>query len=184
MNLARIGEHSLGNLITDALCWKMREGFALKADFCVVNSGMIRSGFQQGAITKNDVMTMLPFGNTLGVATMTGVEIKRLFDFFATVESGDGSFPQVSSEFKVEFDVSAKKWLSLTLNGKAIEDTAVYQVVTTDYLLKGNDGYAVFNTVSYKEVFTETVADILMEYISLKQVITPVVEGRIVRYWK
>jgi len=180
VNLARMGEHPLGNLVTDALCWKAREEFGRQIDFCVVNAGMIRAGFLQGVITKNDVLTMLPFGNVLGFATMTGAEVKRLFDFFATVESGDGSFPQVSG-LQVEFDVPTKKVLSLMIQGKPVVDTARYQVATTDYLLKGNDGYAVFNTVSSKEQTERVVADIVIEYIRELQILVPKIEGRITR---
>ena len=145
-----------------------------------MNAGMIRAGFLQGVITKNDVLTMLPFGNVLGFATMTGAEVKRLFDFFATVESGDGSFPQVSG-LRVEFDVPTKKVLSLMIQGKPVVDTARYQVATTDYLLKGNDGYAVFNTVSSKEQTERVVADIVIEYIRELQILVPKIEGRITR---
>jgi len=60
-------------------------------------------------------------------------------------------------------------------------DTARYQVATTDYLLKGNDGYAVFNTVSSKEQTERVVADIVIEYIRELQILVPKIEGRITR---
>ncbi len=60
---------NLGTLLTEALMEKSG------ADLAVMNGGGIRSSINSGEITYKDVLTVLPFGNTLTTVDMTGKEI-------------------------------------------------------------------------------------------------------------
>ena len=60
------GESLLGNLICDAMCWK------LKGDIAITNKGGVRTDLPSGIITPRDVFNVLPFDNTLSAVTVTG----------------------------------------------------------------------------------------------------------------
>ena len=44
------------------------------------NGGGIRSSIDQGPITVGEVITVLPFGNTLATIKLTGAELKEAFE--------------------------------------------------------------------------------------------------------
>ena len=62
----RTEETNLGDLITDALVWGAEKN-GESVDAAVTNGGGIRAPIAAGDITKKDVNTVLPFGNTLSI---------------------------------------------------------------------------------------------------------------------
>ncbi|MDI5789470.1 5'-nucleotidase C-terminal domain-containing protein [Bacillus licheniformis] len=67
------------------------------ADIAITNGGGIRSGIAKGEITLGDVLTVMPFGNTLYAADLTGAQIKEALEHgVSQVEEGGGAFPHVS----------------------------------------------------------------------------------------
>ena len=68
----RDGETNNGDLITDAMLWKVmqnKEGLTVNEDHVVAitNGGGIRAAIKVGDVTKKDIKTVLPFGNTVEV---------------------------------------------------------------------------------------------------------------------
>lgn len=98
----RDSETNLGDLITDAMLWKIRTDAALEVDpemvVAITNGGGIRATVKAGDITKKDINTVLPFGNTLAVVYVTGAELLEALEAstFCTPESL-GGFPQVAA---------------------------------------------------------------------------------------
>ena len=76
----------------------------LKVDFALTNSGGIRESLPAGKITKGDVLAVLPFDNVLEVVALSGSEVRRLFDYIASIPLGNGAFAQVSREVRVVYD--------------------------------------------------------------------------------
>lgn len=70
----RTHETNLGDLITDALVWGAGKN-GTKVDAAVTNGGGIRATIKKGDITKKDINTVLPFGNTLSIVKVTGAEL-------------------------------------------------------------------------------------------------------------
>ena len=84
---------------------------SLAADIAIVNSGSIRSDakYGPGDLSKKDVLTILPFENTLVKARLTGAHVKRLLEHGVSVAGQeDGRFPQVSG-LAFAYDAS-KPW--------------------------------------------------------------------------
>ncbi|MFN3282949.1 MAG: 5'-nucleotidase C-terminal domain-containing protein, partial [Pseudothermotoga sp.] len=79
---------NLANIICDSMIWKVN------ADLAFTNGGGIRASIKPGKITIRDVLTVLPFGNTLYVIKMTGEQIMKVLDYAATVKEGQGAFLQ------------------------------------------------------------------------------------------
>lgn len=176
-NLARYGEIALGNLVADALKWKA-EKLKLKVDFALTNSGGIREGLPAGEITKGDILSALPFNNVLEVIALSGREVRRLFDYIASVPLGNGAFAQVSGEVRVVYDSGRVK--ALTIAGRPIEDKRTYYMATCDYIAAGKDGYgSVLENMTNRVNTSRSLSDVLIEYIQTKGRITPRVDGRI-----
>ncbi len=72
----RTGETNLGNLIVESLL------DISGADVALTNGGGIRASIDAGEITKGEILTVLPYGNTVRVIEVTGA------DLVAAIENG------------------------------------------------------------------------------------------------
>ena len=73
-------ETNNGDLITDAMRWKVlqnKDGLTVNEDHVVAitNGGGIRAAIAKGDVTKKDINTVLPFGNTVAVVYVTGEQL-------------------------------------------------------------------------------------------------------------
>lgn len=146
-------EGDLGRLIADSMVWKSG------ADFALMNSGGIRAPIDPGEITYRDVLTVLPFGNTLYILELTGEDILELLNY-AVVTGGGGTpvFAGLTVEVKDEKPVEVK------INGEKLDLNKTYKMVTNNYLASGGDGYIMLKgKPGYDTGFTD--ADALAEYI-------------------
>ncbi|PAQ12895.1 bifunctional metallophosphatase/5'-nucleotidase [Bacillaceae bacterium SAOS 7] len=75
----RKNETELGNLITDGMLNKAKE-YNSNVVMALQNGGGIRVPIDQGPITVGEVITVLPFGNTLATMDVTGAELKEAFE--------------------------------------------------------------------------------------------------------
>ena len=97
----RDSETNLGDLITDAMLWKVLADaeitVAKENVVAITNGGGIRASIGVGDVTKKDINTVLPFGNTLAVVYVKGSELLEALEAstFCTPES-IGGFPQVA----------------------------------------------------------------------------------------
>lgn len=175
----RFKESNLGNFLADVY----RQ--ALDADVALVNSGGIRSDatYGPGDITKRDVLTILPFENTLAKVRLTGAHIKRLLENGISLAGHeDGRFPQVSG-MTFTYDAgkpAGNRVTSIEVNGQPIQSDKSYTLAVNAYLLGGGDGY----DLKGAEVVVDPEAgpvepDIVMEAIRKAGTIAPQVEGRI-----
>ena len=185
----RKNETELGNLITDGMLSKAKE-FNPDTVIAFQNGGGIRAEINQGEITLGEVLTVLPFGNTLATMKLTGSEI------IEALEHSVGLAPQESGGFlhvsgmKFTYDSlkpvgsRVQKVEVLGENGSytELDLTKEYVVATNAFTAKGGDGYTVF-----KKAYDEgQVTDIGLadwenfnEYISKLRTVNPKIEGRI-----
>lgn len=180
----RTGETNLGNLITDALVWGAAEA-GTKVDAAVTNGGGIRASIEKGDITKKDVNTVLPFGNTLSIVKVTGAELLEALEAstYCTPES-IGGFPHVSGiVFTVDttkaFDQGSQYpdstyYAPKTINrvtiqsvgGKAFNAKTVYTIATNDFLAAGGDTYYAFKAASVNYDLGVSMDEVVMSYIT------------------
>ncbi len=148
---------NMANLIADAMLWKAG------ADVALMNGGGIRASIKPGNITIRDVLTVLPFGNTLYVINVKGSELIKVFEYAATVPAGQGAFLQVAG---ATYKAEGGKLTELLVSGNQVDPEKVYKVVTNDYMAAGGDGYAVLKANmanGYNTYFV--LADVVVEYI-------------------
>jgi len=136
-NVVRGEESAMGNLIADAL----RD--ATGADVAIANGGGIRADrvYDAGTVlTRKDIMTELPFGNSTVLTELTGTQILLAIENgVSQVEDGSGRFPQVSGMAYI-YDPSApagSRVASLMVGGADIDVNAVYKLATNNFILAG-----------------------------------------------
>ncbi|WP_416356475.1 bifunctional metallophosphatase/5'-nucleotidase [Aureimonas phyllosphaerae] len=148
----RVAECQMGNLVADAILDRTNDQGTTIA---IGNGGNVRASIDQGPITMGEVLTVLPFQNTLATFQLTGADIKAaLENGVSQVEEGAGRFPQVAG---LQFDwsrkgtpgvdrVKAVRVKSATGDWQPIDPAATYTVVSNNFLRQGGDGYSVFAT--------------------------------------
>ncbi|MDD5088244.1 MAG: bifunctional UDP-sugar hydrolase/5'-nucleotidase [bacterium] len=167
------GETPLGNLVTDAMRWK------LSGDLAMTNKGGIRTDLPAGVLTARDVFNVLPFDNTLGAVSVSGAFFKDLLE--EKVAYG-GSGLDVSGAV-VLVDRSkplGERIVKLEISGKPYDPEATYRLVTTDYLLEGNSGMEKLAALR-SEAAVESgtyMRDAVIEYIQSHSPIEPKLDGR------
>jgi 5'-nucleotidase len=158
----RTGETNLGNMITEALL------DISGADVALTNGGGIRSSIAEGEVTKGDILTVLPYGNTVRVIELTGADIK------AAIENGVDSYPEAKGAFPhiagmtVEFDASlpaGERVVKIMIGDAELDEAATYTMATNDFLVAGGDGYSMFTG---KKVTAEFGAmdEVLIDYMN------------------
>ena len=178
------GETNLGDLIADAMLWQaglLDEG----VDAAVTNGGGIRASIAAGDITKKDINTVLPFGNTLYVVKVTGAELLEALEAstYCTPEA-IGGFPQVAGiEFTVntgaQFDAkelypgstygkpaSINRVMIQTVGGEAFNPEETYTIVTNDFMGAGGDTYYAFKAASSGYDSGVPLDEVVMDYIT------------------
>ena len=138
----RIGECPLGNLVAEAMLAAVQG-----ADIALMNGGGIRTGLPAGDITIGDVLTMLPFGNTLATARVTGADLTAAVANGLS-RAGAGAFPQIAGARIVwnPLAAPAERLVSLSLrqpDGSFAPVVAerLYRIVTNNFMRSGGDGY-------------------------------------------
>ena len=192
----RTEETNNGDLIADAILWQAKKDGSLPvADenvIAITNGGGIRAAIAAGDITKKDVNTVLPFGNTVAYVTVKGSVLLEALEAstYCTPEAV-GAFPQVAGiKFSIDtskaFDqgeqypgstyyapASINRVTIESINGKAFDPEATYVVVTNDFLAAGGDTYYAFS-VSTSVDTGIPMDEAVMSYITeeLKGVVT------------
>jgi 5'-nucleotidase/UDP-sugar diphosphatase len=152
----RSDETNLSNLIADGLIWKTG------ADVALMNGGGIRAPIEAGEITYRDILTVLPFGNTLYVLELTGKDIMDVLNYAATIPDGQGAKLHVAG---LTAEIKGGKATNVKINGKPIDLNKTYKVVTNNYVAAGGDGYTMLaGKPGYDTYFRD--ADSLREYIA------------------
>ncbi|KEK12018.1 2', 3'-cyclic nucleotide 2'-phosphodiesterase [Lysinibacillus sphaericus] len=186
----RKNETPLGNLITDGMLKKAKQ-YNNDVIMALQNGGGIRAGINQGPITVGEVITVLPFGNTLATMSLTGKELKEALEVsVGQYPAENGGFLHVSGA-KVEFDSTKAKGQRIVkvsyMDGQGkyveIQDNVTYTIATNAFTAKGGDGYDVF-----KKAYEEgRVTDLglsdwenLAEHITSLGTVNSKVEGRVV----
>jgi 5'-nucleotidase/UDP-sugar diphosphatase len=179
--LTRYQETAIGNLVTDANAWYLRNISRQQIDFVLHNGGNIRAELKKGPITQENVLTVLPFENYLFVASMKGSQLIKLFDFIATIPQGNGGFAQFSSDVQLTIDKTSGGGTvkDLTIGGEPIDPDRVYRFCTNDYILGGGDGYTPMLEATDKLNTSVLLSYVVTEYIKANKSIKPETDGRL-----
>ena len=185
----RTKETNIGNFVADSY------RNAVKADAALVNGGSIRADltYNPGALTKRDVLSILPFNNPIVKIEISGKTLREALEHgvarSAVGEDGEpGRFPQISGvSFKFDTTKPAGSRTSeILVGGQPLDENKTYTLATSDFLVsRSGDGYVMFkdakilvnaaNAPKDSDVFEQAIKS------SPDQTIAPKLENRIVK---
>ena len=186
----RNSETELGNLITDGMLAKAKQ-FKTNTVIAMQNGGGIRASIDAGDITLGDVLTVLPFGNTLATMNLTGAEILEALEHSVSQAPNEsGGFLHVSG-MKFTYDSSkpvGERVVSVQVeetkgNFVQLDPAKEYSIATNAFTAKGGDGYTVFAEAYAAGRVTDLGLsdwENLRDHVAGLVNVEPVVEGRIV----
>ncbi|SHI45415.1 bifunctional metallophosphatase/5'-nucleotidase [Pseudobutyrivibrio xylanivorans] len=186
----RTEETNLGDLIADGLKWSVtKEKGALTVPedhiVAITNGGGIRASIGAGSVTKKDINTVLPFGNTVAVVYVKGsVLLEALEASTYCTPDAIGGFPQVSGiKFTVNTAVpfaqgeaypestyykpaSINRVTIDSINGKPFKADDTYAVVTNNFVAAGGDTYYAFGSATNQFDTGIVMDEAVMDYVN------------------
>jgi len=175
----------MGNLVADAMLARVADQGVTIA---IANSGGLRASIDAGEVTMGEVLTVLPFQNTLSTFEISGADlVSALENGVSQVEEVKGRFPQVAG-LKFTWNLNAAPMDGritqvMVAEGDGfvpIDSAKTYLVTTNNYVRNGGDGYKIFAGEDKNAYdFGPDLADVVAEYLAAQGPYTPYLDGRI-----
>lgn len=182
--VCRVKECTMGNLVADAMVDRVKDqGITI----AIQNGGGLRASIDAGTVSMGEVLTVLPFQNTLATFRLKGSDIvAALENGLSQIQDGAGRFPQVSG-LKYSFDKSkepGKRLVSVEVKeGDAfvpLDPEKLYGVATNNYMRAGGDGYKIFATAGQNAYdFGPGLETVVADYLAKNAPYKPYTDGRI-----
>lgn len=178
-DVCRAQECQMGNLIADAMLARVKDQ---GIDIAIQNGGGIRASIDAGEVTMGEVLTVLPFQNTLSTFQVSGETIlDALENGVSEVKEGAGRFPQVAG-MTYAFDIAqpvGSRIQDVLIGGVPVDPGKMYGVVSNNYVRNGGDGYKMFVDAENAYDFGPDLADVTAEFIAANAPYKPFTDGRI-----
>lgn len=189
-----IAEHPIGYVVADAFLEaainppldssRVSVG-TINDTVAFINPGGIRNSINKiGAVTYDDLFSVAPFSNNLVVAELTGAQLVRLLEQqwegnncgSKTFKGICGRIMQPSRNFTYDWNIDIERGKAtgsgavvipgtVKVNGIAVNPTALYKVVTIDFLaVDGGDNFTVFKQASQHTNLNTFDLDSIFEY--------------------
>jgi 5'-nucleotidase/UDP-sugar diphosphatase len=172
-------ECDMGNLIADAMLARVADQ---GIDIALQNSGGIRADIDAGEVTMGEVLTVLPFQNTLSTFQISGETLMAaLENAVSQHEDGSGRFLQIAGmTMTVDLSMEAGSRISdVMIGGAALDMATTYGAVSNNFVRNGGDGFDMFLTAENAYDFGPDLADVTAEYIAENAPYQPYTDGRI-----
>jgi 5'-nucleotidase len=180
----RAKECEMGSLVADAMLDRVKgQGVTV----AITNGGGLRASIDGGDVTMGEVITVLPFQNTLSTFQLKGSDIRAaLENGLSQVDEGGGRFPQVAG-LKYSFDRSkpaGSRLVSVEVKEgdafAALDPEKTYSLVSNNFMRGGGDGYAVFKDKGENAYdYGPGLETVLADYLAAHQPFKPYTDGRI-----
>ena len=157
LRMVRRAETNLGDFCTDA--FRDQTG----ADIAIINGGSLRADIKMGSVTYRDIISAMPYGNTICVIEISGQQILDALEWGVRGLPGESSGFQHVSGLSFDIDVSIPTSCTADENGIFSGVAGEYRVrnvmvgdepldVNQTYTLAGND-YTLLKEGSGMKVF-------------------------------
>ena len=182
--VCRVQECSMGNLVADAILDRTK---AQGISIAFQNGGGLRASIGAGDVSMGDVLTVLPFQNTVATFQLTGADVKAaLENGLSQIDDGAGRFPQVAG-LKYSFDKSkppGSRLVSVDVQEgtefKPLDPEKTYGVVSNNYMRAGGDGYTVFAKDGKNAYdFGPNLESVVADYLGAHNPYKPYTDGRV-----
>jgi 5'-nucleotidase len=180
----RARECTMGNLVADAILDRVK---AQGISIAIQNGGGLRASIDSGVVTMGEVLTVLPFQNSLATFRLKGADVvAALENGLGQIEEAAGRFPQVAG-IKYTFDRSkpaGSRVVSVEVKeGEAfvpLDREKTYGVVSNNYMRAGGDGYSVFATAGTDAYdYGPNLELVVADYLAAHRPYKPYTDGRI-----
>lgn len=161
------------------------------ADIVMINAGSIRGNkvLPKGKVSKMEIIEMLPFSNKIVLAELKGSDIKSILENSARhFPSNNEAFlqtkgisytidlkgePQIISADLGKVTKEGNRIKNVKINYKALDETATYKVLTTDFLFSGGDGFLQFKRATNSSKIDYSVTNAVIDYIQTEKRVNP-----------
>ena len=176
--LSRIGENNLCNLVIDSY------RLVGKADVGIMNAGTVRNDINEGNITYQNVIDVMPYSNDILIKQITGQGILDALEFgVRSLPEPTSRFPQVSGiTFKIDTSINStvvvddtenflrvdgeRRVYDVKINGEDLDVNKNYTISSGSFILGGGDGYTMFRECEITKTAFGSDSEVLMRYIN------------------
>ncbi|XP_049854133.1 apyrase-like [Schistocerca gregaria] len=203
-NACKRGECNMGNFITGAMLDEMAVLQSnsssqrwTEAPIAITNSGGIRASIEEinnGTITYSDLITVLPFENTIDIIEITGATLRKALEFsvndtdtWKSKRQGPLYFRYLLhySGLRVEIDVRQPVGQRVTRVSvlcaacnvpryEPLKDDAWYPVAVNSFLAEGGDAFYMFRDEARSRTIGRVDVDVMLDYMAR---FSPIVQG-------
>ncbi|XP_049459033.1 snake venom 5'-nucleotidase-like isoform X2 [Epinephelus fuscoguttatus] len=194
----RFGECNLGNLICDAMVDNnIRFSDSIQwnhVSASIFNGGGVRASIDErarnGSITMEDLISVLPFGNTFDLLELNGSTLFKIFEHSVRrYGQNSGEFLQVSG-IQLEFDPSKPEGNRVTSLSilcvqcrvpcyEHVQPETVYKMVMPSFIAQGGDGFSMIPDEKLDHTTGNLDIAVVSEYIMKNQKVYTPLQGRI-----
>lgn len=174
-------ETSLGNLIADAFAQ------AAECDVMFVGSGSIRVKEFGPAVTLKDFLASFPYDDTLTRFTITGSQLRKIFEHIMRPENrtGEGECYQVNDKVRAVYSDKKHSLESLSIGGVPVDDAKFYTICIQGFHLNNSADYLSIPNEELlasgeSKVISTSAQQVLEEFLKSNQNILREVEGRLI----
>lgn len=159
----RTAETNFGDFASDAVLFLANEYSDSPVDAAIINGGSIRETLVKGDITKNDIITVFPFGNEIVLVPVTGAQLLEALEAAcSSCKEPLGAFPQVAGvTFEIDVTVPyvngaqypnstyyapaypGSRVKNVMVGGEALDLNQTYTLAASDFTAAGGDTYYV-----------------------------------------
>jgi 2',3'-cyclic-nucleotide 2'-phosphodiesterase (5'-nucleotidase family) len=153
---------NIGNFLADItfekcnMVYQLRENKSL--DMCILNNGGIRSVIPKGNVTARNAYDVMPFENSATVIALKGEQITEMVNYLISEKK---PHPLSGIQFTIASNGVAK---DILIQGKPVETTTIYKVVTSDYLANGGDNMTFFKKGIKRTDLDYKLRNIIIDY--------------------
>lgn len=147
--------------VLNLICDSIRE--ASGAHIAMYGIGGVRGDILQGPIRVWDIASVIPYAHKIVVLDMTGAQVKQILI----------RFPYKPGVSGMRYHMVGNQIIEATVDGKPIDDTAMYKLATIDWLVG-----LYFQSIPAGKTLDVTAQQAVVNYIKARNTISPVADGR------
>ncbi|MBQ4914906.1 5'-nucleotidase C-terminal domain-containing protein [Maribacter sp. MMG018] len=167
---------SAGNLMADIVLLQASPVFKKRTgkdiDFVLLNHGGIRSVISKGNVSARTAYEVMPFENTMAVASLKGSSI---LDMVSYLIKSKRPHPVAGIQIVLNADNTLN---SLKIQGKPFDKNKTYYVATSNYLITGGDNMGFFKDADEIIEIDYKIRNAMIDYFTKVDTITAKVDDR------
>lgn len=125
-------ERSIGDMVVELMAEETG------VDFAFTNAGGVRATIIPGDVSVKDILTALPFNNTIVTMELTAQQVQELLDFNIAHGPHSGGTLHLTG---IEYEVERSTAVNVRIGGEPLDSDRTYRIATNNFLAAGGDGY-------------------------------------------